>query len=136
MSRDIKLRSIVSAFIYFPHHDYGYSAKICQILQAPFLPSFSTALTIPSNLGGCVTDYQYTTKTLRRLTCVPPRLNCVPPHFYCISPCFDYVSVSPFAYCIYLPRVYIDALELHSQSSCSVNSTHCKSLHDLTFDQE
>src|SRR6266566_4513617 len=29
MSRDIKLGSIVSAFICFLYYDYGYSAKIC-----------------------------------------------------------------------------------------------------------
>src|SRR6266700_1399852 len=82
------------------------------LLQPPFLPSFSTSLAIPANLAGCVPDFQYTTKTLPCLTCVPPR--------------FDYVSVSPFAYCIHLPRVYIDALELHSQSSRSCNSSLCK----------
>ena len=67
------------------------------------------------------TDQRYPTKTLPCLTCVP---RC----FYCVSPCFSYVSDSPFVHYIHLPRIYIEALELHSKSSRSCNSATLQSL--------
>src|SRR6266403_1830570 len=56
----------------------------------------------------------------------------VPFQNYPVSPAYHHVSVThwPPLSSHYLPlfRVYIDTLELDLQSSCSVNSTHCKSL--------
>lgn len=69
-----------------------------------------------------ITNYQYTTKTPPCLTYVPPCLTYILPCFYYILPYLSYVSVSPFAYCIYLPRIYIDALELYLESSRLYNS--------------
>jgi len=72
---------IVSTFIYFPHHDFSYSTKFCQILLVPLYLHFSTALTTPSNLGGYITDY----RTLPKLPCLAS-----------ISPCFSHALASPF----------------------------------------
>ena len=59
-----------------------------------------------------------------------PKHHLVSPVYHLVSAMYHLVSTAyqspPFAYCRHLPRVYIEALELHSISSRSCNSSHCK----------
>ena len=90
MSRDIKLESIVSAFI-----------------------CFFTALTTPSNLGGCVTDYY-----VLHITPFHQRITVFQPH----------VSL-PFYFIIYTFFVYIyHFISIDLESSRSCNSLPLQSL--------
>ena len=88
---------------------------------------FFTALTTPSNLGGCVTDYQHCAETQ----------GCSLPG--CISTTFVYIvcfttNDSP-GYCrlrrqpcgLYFMYIY-QLISIVLQSSRSCNSSHCKSL--------
>ena len=84
-----------------------------------YLYLFSTALTTPSTLGGCVTDYQYRTKMSFCLTHVPP----------CFLTLYVLLLIhhrrqSLATYFMYL--YHLISIDLQSSRSC--NALRCKNL--------
>ena len=85
----------------------------------------SIALTTPLNLGGCVTDYRHYVETRDRYpegsktASTPPYILIADQYYLQITAPISAIYYPIIPYYPHLLRVYIEALELHLQSSRS-----------------